>query len=134
MSSTINCYLMPSRPPGSAGRPPHFTLGVGLCLLFALLLSSCSEGTPTAGDAATQSAEPPAIRLYAFDGGHFTLNDVRVFSPPYPDTVNPVTIGNPCFLLVHPRGQVYRISGCLHLLRTRSAGSGTARGRAPCTA
>ena len=76
--------------------PSAFSLP--LLLLFTLLAGCADQASVDAADA------PTAIRLYAFDGGHFKLNDVRVFSPPYPDTVNPVTIGNPCFLLVHPRG------------------------------
>ena len=72
-----------------------------LCVWVLLAFSSCGEPTMVATNEA-----PAELRLYALDAGKFKLKDVRVFSPPYPDTVNPVTIGNPCFILMHPKGNL----------------------------
>ena len=69
----------------------HVIAATPALLAAALLLGGCAQ-------------EPEPLRLYAFDGGRMRLNDVRIFSPPYPDTVRPVTIGNPAFLVVHPEG------------------------------
>lgn len=106
---------------------------------LALGLTACSQQqsageapepatAPEAAIAATQPAEadstkePPAIRLYVLDCGHFDVSDMASFDRAGAYDGQPTEVVDPCFLIRHPLADLLWDTGLPDVLHEQAGG------------
>lgn len=85
--------------------------------LAALMAAGCMTAAPSA----------PEVKLYALDCGAFDLQNTAMFSPNHEYDGKPGKLSNPCFLIRHPKGDLFWDAGIPFPMVTPATSTSTSR-------